>query len=61
VTWRWVVDHLLSGAVPSLIVSVVVWVSHARTRRHITDVTAAQTQELTEAKITGGAGDQSSR
>jgi hypothetical protein len=61
VTARWVVDHLLSGAVPSLAVSAVVWFSHARTRRHITRVTAAQTRELTESKVTGGAGDQASR
>jgi hypothetical protein len=58
VTSRWIADHLLSGGVPSAIVSAVVWVSHARTRRHITRVTAAQTRELTESKITGGAGDQ---
>ena len=55
-TSRWVVDHLLSGAGPSAIVSAVVWVSHARTRRHITRVTAAQTRELTESKIPGDAG-----
>jgi hypothetical protein len=53
----WVVDRLLPGLISSLIVSVVVWVSHARTKRHITNVTAAQTRELTEAKITGGAGE----
>lgn len=56
-TSRWIADHLLSGAVPSLIVSAVVWFSHARTRRHITRVTAAQTRELTESKIPGDAGD----
>jgi hypothetical protein len=54
---HWVVDHLLSGAVPSLAVSAVVWFSHARTRRHITRVTAAQTRELTESKVAGGTGD----
>jgi hypothetical protein len=59
VTWHWAVDRLLSGAVPSLLVSAVVWFSHARTRRHITRITAAQTRELTESKVMGGAGDQS--
>jgi hypothetical protein len=57
VTSHWVVGHLLSGAVPSLLVSAVVWVSHARTRRHITRTAAAQTRELTESKVTGGTGD----
>ena len=60
-TWHQAAGHLLAGGVPSLLISAVVWASHARTRRHITRTTAAQTRELTESKITGGAGDQASR
>lgn len=43
----WIVDRLGPGLVSSLIISVVVWLSHARTRRHITKVTAEQTATLT--------------
>ena len=46
----WIVDRLLPGLVGSAIVSAVVWLSHARTRRHMTKVTERQTATLTGAR-----------
>jgi hypothetical protein len=43
----WFVDRMLPGLATSVLVSIVVWLSHARTRRHITRVTNRQTATLT--------------
>ena len=42
----WLVDRLLPGVISGLIVAAAVSVSHARLRRHITDVTDEQTERL---------------
>lgn len=44
----WLVDRMLPGVASSAIWASVLWVSHRRLRRHVEQVTRAQTQHIDE-------------